>query len=133
VRSRGTYAARAWCLAGASLLACAQPDREDRTVPEPTALTVDRWDRDVPLPVGARERADLRIATSVGPGHNSTRDVYESDAALELLARFYAQHLPRAESAPHGDGGLELRQENLRVRLGPTEHGTRIEVLRTGQ
>jgi hypothetical protein len=90
----------------------------------------DRWEQGLPVPRGARRNDALSGATTLGPGRNMTRSVYDTDAGLDALATFYETYLPDARRSTDGNGTVFATAAG-KVTLVPTATGCRI-TLTTG-
>jgi hypothetical protein len=86
------------------------------------------WDRGFPVPPGATRNSSLGGATSVDPGKNYSVTVYDTNASVDAMDRFYAHYLPEARRAVEGPA-LGFSTARGSVTLVPQDRGTRITLV----
>ncbi len=87
---------------------------------------VAEWRSGFPVPQGARKDARRGGATSLAPGKNQVLEVYEVDAGIDVIARFFARHLPDAERQSNGEA-VKFSRTGGSVDLFPVGPRTRLE------
>jgi len=83
---------------------------------------------ELPTPPGSRRNAVLSGATTLGPGKNYTRNVYETDDGIDAVANFYRERLPGSTAMREGEG-IRFSVPSGIVELLPLGTGTRITLI----
>lgn len=80
-----------------------------------------------PIPPGSRRNEALGGATTLAPGKNYVRSVYETEDGIDSVAEFYQRQLPA--TAVREGGGVTFSTVRGTVRLVPLGKGTRITLI----
>ena len=75
---------------------------------------------DFPVPAGAKRVESAGGATSLGPGRNYTRTVYETTESFEQILAFYERRLPGAKRTEPGTFGTPKGTVRVERRDGKT-------------
>ena len=83
---------------------------------------------DLPLPAGSVKNASLGGATTLAPGKNYTRSVYETKESIDAVTEFYQRSL--ADAAPvRADDTVTFSAARGTIKLTRLATGTRITLI----